>query len=168
LTFPGYVNSVNWGSTSLASGLRGMFGRGDGNPGGPAIRIADTTDGTSNTILIGETLVGQNEFQRWGNAWGWAGYNSISQGQTIQPINYPIRTETYGLTTYTNCQANCPQGVENCIWNWHITWGFKSNHSGGAMFVFADGSVHFLSQSIDHRTYQYLGCRDDEQAITIP
>ena len=33
----------------------------------------------------------------------------------------------------------------------------------GVNFVFADGSVHFISQVIDHRTYQLLGCRNDGQ-----
>ncbi|MGE3809075.1 MAG: H-X9-DG-CTERM domain-containing protein, partial [Gemmataceae bacterium] len=48
------------------------------------------------------------------------------------------------------------------------TWGFKSRHPHGANFAFGDGSVHFLSQNIDHRTYQYLGCRHDDQPASIP
>jgi prepilin-type processing-associated H-X9-DG protein len=34
-------------------------------------------------------------------------------------------------------------------------------HPGGANFVFADGSVHFLHEDLDMRTYQLLGCRND-------
>jgi prepilin-type processing-associated H-X9-DG protein len=35
-------------------------------------------------------------------------------------------------------------------------------HLGGAQFLFVDGTVHFLSQNIDHaRTYQRLGGRSD-------
>jgi prepilin-type processing-associated H-X9-DG protein len=42
--------------------------------------------------------------------------------------------------------------------NWNYSWGFRSLHTGGAQFLFVDGSVHFLSQNIDHaRTYQALG-----------
>ena len=52
--------------------------------------------------------------------------------------------------------------------NWNVSWGFKSNHTNGANFVFADGSVRFLAQSIDHRTYQLLGARDDGQPVNIP
>ena len=42
-----------------------------------------------------------------------------------------------------------------------VSLGFKSRHPGGANFVMADGSVHFLAEDIDMMTYQYLGCRND-------
>jgi prepilin-type N-terminal cleavage/methylation domain-containing protein/prepilin-type processing-associated H-X9-DG protein len=173
LTYPGYDKSPSWGSSNVAGKCRGMFCRGpnvSGASGGPQIRIADVPDGLSNTILLGESLVGQNEFQRWGNGWGWAGYNSVSQGQTIQPINWPIDTNTYGDTSWSDCNSNCTKhGVDpaHCVWNWHVTWGFKSNHSGGANFCFGDGSVRFLGQDIDMQTYQYLGCRHDGQPVAI-
>jgi prepilin-type N-terminal cleavage/methylation domain-containing protein/prepilin-type processing-associated H-X9-DG protein len=168
-THPGYGPSAAWGNTHDASLCRGIMCRGDG-PGGPLIRMADVIDGLSNTIMLGEGLVEQMEFQRFGNSWGWAGYNSVSQGQTIQPINWPIDGKKVG-TTWSDCNSSCTAlGVNpaNCIWNWHVTWGFKSNHPGGANFCFGDGSVHFVRQTIDMRTYQYLGCRDDGQVVQLP
>ena len=45
--------------------------------------------------------------------------------------------------------------------------GFKSSHSGGAQFVFCDGSVHFLSDSIDQTTYQALGDRHDGVTVDV-
>jgi prepilin-type N-terminal cleavage/methylation domain-containing protein/prepilin-type processing-associated H-X9-DG protein len=171
-THPGYGVSTAHGSTSQESLCRGMMCRGAGAQGGPFFRFANVAqDGTSNTILLGEGLLGQMEFQRFGNSWGWAGYNTVSQGQTIQPINWPISPDTGGLTSWSNCKTNCTDiGVNpaNCLWNWHVTWGFKSNHTGGANFCFADGSVHFLSENIDIRTYQYLGCRNDGQTVRVP
>jgi prepilin-type N-terminal cleavage/methylation domain-containing protein/prepilin-type processing-associated H-X9-DG protein len=170
-THPGYEPSAAHGTTTNAGLCRGMMCRGDGAIGGPLIKIADVTDGLSNTIMLGEGLVGQMEFQRFGNPWGWAGYNTTSQGQTIQPINWAINRSTGGLTSWSNCNTNCSAfGINpaNCIWNWHATWGFKSNHSGGANFCFGDGSVHFIGQNIDMRTYQYLGCRNDGQPAQLP
>lgn len=38
-------------------------------------------------------------------------------------------------------------------------FGFRSPHSGGVNFVFCDGSVKFLRDSISHRTYMALGSR---------
>jgi prepilin-type N-terminal cleavage/methylation domain-containing protein/prepilin-type processing-associated H-X9-DG protein len=169
-TYPGYGPSSIHGTTSTASNCRGMMCRGTGTQGGPFIKIASVTDGTTNTIMLGEGLVGQMEFQRFGNSWGWAGYNSVSQGQTIQPINWPINPNTGGLTSWSNCNTNCTAlGINpaNCIWNWHVTWGFKSNHTGGANFCFGDGSVRFIQQNIDMQTYQYLGCRNDNQPVSL-
>jgi prepilin-type processing-associated H-X9-DG protein len=39
--------------------------------------------------------------------------------------------------------------------------GFKSQHTGGAHFLFCDGRVTFLSETINHTTYQMLGDRRD-------
>jgi prepilin-type N-terminal cleavage/methylation domain-containing protein/prepilin-type processing-associated H-X9-DG protein len=167
-TYPGYDASYTWGDTSNPTLVRGMFVR-----GGARIRLQDVTDGTSNTILLGEILPEFAEFQRYTN-YGWAGSNSVSQGQTIQYLNWPIDPiPINGPANYSaNCQQTgtgaCPSGPEHCMWNWHVTWGFRSRHGGGVNFAFVDGSVHFLADSIDHQTYQYLGCRNDHQPVTVP
>ena len=165
-TYPGYGPSAFWADTDNSSYLRGMFARGksgvdgQGKPrGGPRIRIADVTDGTANTILIGETWVAENEFQRYDGGGGWAMYNNSSEMQTIQPINYPVDRNDLSWC------GSAVSGPAHNIWNWHITWGAKSNHGGGVNFCFVDGSVHFVSQNIDHKTYQYLGCRNDHQVV---
>ena len=168
LTHPGYPASHSWGSTSVLANTRGMFAR-----GGPTIRHADVTDGTSNTILLGETLPEFCEFQRYnGGGPGWAGGNFIAQGQTIQPINWKIDRMSPAAPGFGSCACNAstnPSGdLARCIMNWAVTWGFKSNHTGGATFAITDGSVRFISDSIDHRTYQYLGCRHDGQPVTMP
>jgi prepilin-type N-terminal cleavage/methylation domain-containing protein/prepilin-type processing-associated H-X9-DG protein len=167
-TYPGYDASYTWGDTSNPSLVRGLFVR-----GGAKIRFADITDGTTSTIMLGEILPEFAEFQRY-TTYGWAGSNAVSQGQTIQPINWPIDPIPLpGPPSYSaNCQQTgvgaCPSGPTHCMWNWHVTWGFKSRHQGGVNFAFADASVHFISESIDHQLYQYLGCRNDGQAITLP
>jgi prepilin-type N-terminal cleavage/methylation domain-containing protein/prepilin-type processing-associated H-X9-DG protein len=179
-THPGYGPSMSWGNTADASLVRGIFSR-----GGARVRILDVTDGTTNTLLLGETLPEFCEFQRYnsvtGRDPGWAGGNSIAQGQTIQPINWridrvpagaPSPSDTSGgwSSSCNFCNSsNNPSGDRNrCLWNWSVTWGFKSNHAGGANFAMADGSVRFIAESIDHKTYQYLGCRDDGQPVVLP
>lgn len=175
-TYPGYAVSQSWGDTTDSTLVRGMFVR-----GGAIIRLNDVPDGTSNTILLGETLPEFCEFQRYPNATTpicWAGSNYVSQGQTIQKINWKIDSIPWSAqpTSYssdctqsdTGGKPTCPSGAEHCMWNWHVTWGFKSNHPTGVNFAFADGSVHFVNEDIDHRLYQYLGCRHDGQPVSAP
>jgi prepilin-type N-terminal cleavage/methylation domain-containing protein/prepilin-type processing-associated H-X9-DG protein len=173
-TFPGYGPSQSWGDTSNPQLTRGMFAR-----GGAVIRMNDVLDGTSNTLLLGETLPEFCEFQRYNNAssGGWAGGNSIAQGQTIIPINWRIDPVPAGAAGPASWSASCnscdatvnPSGDRNrCLWNWSTTWGFKSHHPGGANFALVDGSVRYILASISHRTYQYLGCRHDGQPVLPP
>jgi prepilin-type N-terminal cleavage/methylation domain-containing protein/prepilin-type processing-associated H-X9-DG protein len=168
-THPGYGPSHSYGDTTITENTRGIFAR-----GGPLIRLANVTDGTSNTLFIGETLPEQCEFMRSTGivgGLGWAGGNQIAQGQTIQPINWKIdRINPFPGFVSCGCNASTnPSGdPARCIMNWAVTWGFKSNHPNGANFALVDGSVHFISQNINMRTYQHLGCRDDGQAVSVP
>ena len=45
---------------------------------------------------------------------------------------------------------------------------FRSQHTGGANFVFADGSVRFLRDSIDQTTFTWLGTRAGGEVVSIP
>ena len=36
------------------------------------------------------------------------------------------------------------------------------------MFCMADGSVHFVSESIDYRLYNELGTRDGGEPVSLP
>jgi prepilin-type processing-associated H-X9-DG protein len=117
-----------------------------------ASRFADIKDGTSNTIAMGEIRpeCGDHSWNSWYHA------NSIWVATTA-PINYPIRcVGEPGWEGATDCGH----------WrNWQTSQGFKSLHPGGAQFVFADGSTHFLSETIDYRTYQQLGDRRDGEPV---
>lgn len=165
-THPGYEPSVTWGSTTITKDTRGMFAR-----GGAQIRFADVTDGTSNTLFIGETLPEQFEPMRYSSTFGWpGGSNHIAQGQTIQPINWQIdRTNAPAFVSCGCDPATNPSGDKaRCIMNWAVTWGFKSLHPTGTNFTMVDGSVRFVNQNIDMRSYQYLGCRDDGMGVSAP
>ena len=34
-------------------------------------------------------------------------------------------------------------------------------------FLFGDGSVQFLNESIDHQSYQYLGAKADGETVSL-
>jgi prepilin-type N-terminal cleavage/methylation domain-containing protein/prepilin-type processing-associated H-X9-DG protein len=159
VSFTANCSNAAWGfsyvdadRTTDSSKVRGLF-----NWGGARIRLADVPDGTSNTLLIGETLPGENSRAQemlGDDQGGWVGAKTfVNQGWTIIPINH--------FTPYVDPGGDpCVNGFQNAS-NYQVSTGFKSRHPGGANFALCDGSVRFLSQFINMQTYQYLGARND-------
>jgi len=150
--YPGNVFGTgrsNLGADARSSQLSGVYSRGHWGA-----RFRDITDGTAQVIAMGEIIPSKSSQHRN----GWFHFNSLWTG-TGAPINYPI----IGLWErgYNN------PAPQNCLdWrNRQTSCGFKSLHKGGAQFVFADGSVHLLSETIDYLTYQRLGCRRDGEPV---
>jgi prepilin-type N-terminal cleavage/methylation domain-containing protein/prepilin-type processing-associated H-X9-DG protein len=89
-----------------------------------ATRIADIVDGTSSTLLLGErTAFGANlnndaSWPSWCGPGGGGAMNTVSSS-VADRLNHPTSNAA-----------------------------FSSQHPGGAVFCFADGSVHFIVQSI--------------------
>ncbi|MGD9723395.1 MAG: DUF1559 domain-containing protein [Pirellulales bacterium] len=50
----------------------------------------------------------------------------------------------------------------------HVTPNFRSDHPGGCNFLFADGSVHFLSEDLDMLTYQKLSTMFGNEVVQLP
>ena len=136
-----------YGDDARGYRLSGLFAHGFW-----AARFRDITDGTSQVIMAGETLPNKSYYQRH----GWMSINGVWTA-TVAPINYP----TIGLG-----EPGYP-GSPGCRHhkNWQTSNGFRSRHPGGAHFVFADGSVHPLSEDIGYLTYQRLGDRRDGQPV---
>ena len=110
---------------------------------GPGISIADVTDGTSHTFLVGESIPSQCAL---GGAFA---------------TNHPLGGTTIPLNTFINEDEGEDQ-------QWYRGCGFKSHHPGGAHFVMADGSVHFMGEAISYRLYNALGSRAGEEVVAPP
>jgi prepilin-type N-terminal cleavage/methylation domain-containing protein len=120
-----------------------------------AASLQQITDGTSNVIAAGE--IRPNCGDHTNN--GWFHMNSCWVATTA-PINFPINC-------YNEARVQTPANPAGCNEpdNWTTSQGFKSMHTGGAQFVLCDGSVRFISQNIDYRTYQRLGDRRDGEVV---
>ncbi|MCI0700439.1 MAG: DUF1559 domain-containing protein [Planctomycetia bacterium] len=134
----------------------GMF-----NWGGVSIQIANITDGTTNTLLVGEILMGQNaRVNEMIGQSGWVDAKSwVNLGYTNVPINH-FTPEDPGRTS---CSATSNR--MRSAGNYAVSLGYKSRHTGGVNFVFADGSVRFIGQYINQETYTYLSWRNDGRVI---
>jgi prepilin-type N-terminal cleavage/methylation domain-containing protein/prepilin-type processing-associated H-X9-DG protein len=115
-------------------------------------RLQLITDGLSKTIFFGEVRPRCSEHSR--NGWVFSN-NGNGYCSTLIPINYDT------------CDDNAPDPCRKSF-NWNTEVGFKSMHSGGAYFLFGDGSVHFIEDAIDHNLYQLLGAKNDGQATEWP
>ena len=153
----GYVRSTNYSDTFDSTNVRGMFAR-----FAARITLSSVTDGSSNTILFGEILPEQNGDCLY--SIGLNGGNDMNAGWAQTDSGLSLISTIVPINTVTKLPGQCGGAtpLQNRD-NWNMSFGFKSNHQGGANFVFVDGSVHFLSQAINHRTYQLLGCRNDGQ-----
>jgi prepilin-type processing-associated H-X9-DG protein len=132
------------------------------------VRIAEITDGTSTTFLLGERYHRDPEFDRItaGTEDGpivtvgiWA---SVVQAQPVPrnitlsppvPINYQVPPST-------------PVGDPLTIVNRVCAYG--SGHPGGANFAFADGHVQFLRDQTDLATLQALSTRAGGEVFSVP
>lgn len=113
------------------------------------VTFASARDGLSNTILLGETLPG----------------HSVANGAYLQ--NIPGSPTHIPLNTMMSDAGIDSAGVTGLA-NWQHTMGFKSVHPGGAHVAMADGSVHFLSESIDYALFNALGTKAGREAVTLP
>jgi prepilin-type N-terminal cleavage/methylation domain-containing protein/prepilin-type processing-associated H-X9-DG protein len=116
-------------------------------------KMADITDGTSNTILIAEDA---GRPQRWRTA------GMVSSGTPVSGSGWANRDNeciTHGFTT-DGATSPGPCGI-NCT-NENEIYSF---HSQGAMVVFADGSVHFIRQDMPIRILGRLITRGGGEPI---
>jgi prepilin-type N-terminal cleavage/methylation domain-containing protein/prepilin-type processing-associated H-X9-DG protein len=135
-----------------------------------AVRIGDITDGTSNTLFFGERLhydpnwqVSSSPLSRFGG-WAWANDNAPADYllSTPQPINY-LSPVVITSTSTSKSNPNVQQAHDRLC-------AFGSAHPGGANFVFADGSVHFLTLTSNGQLslLQALSTRAGNEVASVP
>jgi prepilin-type N-terminal cleavage/methylation domain-containing protein len=116
----GNCNGLNFGD--------GIFYRDDWKR---RLRLRHITDGTSNTLLVGEDLPEVNAHCSWP-------YANNAVGTCAIPANTGLVGPAYDPTA------------------WEFLYSFRSRHPYGLQFAYADGSVRFVKQSIPLPLYRAL------------
>jgi prepilin-type processing-associated H-X9-DG protein len=121
-----------------------------------SVRVADITDGTANTLAVGERNYQIRAWVKGGQYDVTRGYACVTPAKNIScPLNASVEEYCY-------VGSGCAAGAVNIFFN---DLYFGSFHPGGADFTFADGSVHFLSDDIGFGIYQALGSVDGGEVV---
>jgi prepilin-type N-terminal cleavage/methylation domain-containing protein/prepilin-type processing-associated H-X9-DG protein len=174
------VNGIDlWAWSTTPTGpqdLRGVMvatNKYDGSSGLPEVpvsshgtRLTDIADGTSNTLLVGERPPAHSlDF-------GWC--YGCTVGQDIEGTI----DATLGVNEVNLHQSGVPE-IDACppgpysfgdgrIDNPCDVFHYYSPHPGGAHFLFADASVHFLSYSVADQVMRALATMSGEEAVALP
>jgi prepilin-type N-terminal cleavage/methylation domain-containing protein/prepilin-type processing-associated H-X9-DG protein len=142
---------------------------------GSRTRIADITDGTANTALMSETLLGQGgaalstaptDPRTRGLVYAWLQSATLmSPAACGSPLEYRTDRNTrwadgdayqtlydHGITPNAT-QPDCISTLAN--WK-----GARSRHTGGVNLLLCDGSVRFAANEVSAATWQGLGSRN--------
>ncbi|WP_237228885.1 DUF1559 domain-containing protein [Rubinisphaera sp. JC750] len=144
-------NDSQGGQSSSFNRLNGLFWANSN------CRMRDITDGTSNTLAIGEVS--------WNQYYSYSTGNQVKRGGWWAGMHEHKTDDLVAKSVNANFEFNGSSPNIN-----GTNDGFGSLHKGGAQFLLADGSVRFVSENIDSvnangtdpmGTFQRLGVRDD-------
>jgi prepilin-type N-terminal cleavage/methylation domain-containing protein/prepilin-type processing-associated H-X9-DG protein len=119
------------------------------------VKIEAVTDGSSNTVVIGESIFDGTHpnpnLRKWAAIWaGHTGYycSTIGCGVRISDNMWHLDNDTATIN------GPAPQA-------------FGSRHPGGAFMAFADGSIRFFRNGGDPTQLKWLGARADGRVIQV-
>jgi prepilin-type N-terminal cleavage/methylation domain-containing protein/prepilin-type processing-associated H-X9-DG protein len=122
-------------------------------------KLTDITDGTSQTVMIGE--------RAWADSQGiWAGAPSgavlrAGPRNPWQTVTAPAPCLVLAHNNWINIKTDADGGLDD----------FSGYHTGGVNLLFADGSVHFIHSIIsdgqEHQDFQALGTRSGGEVIQV-
>ena len=125
-------------------------------------RISDIRDGSSNTLLLGETssAVGRALSN------GWYGIQPWTWGYYFYPINGTSDDMSNGWLMIDHKMVANPIGYTGSFFTNETP--FTSAHPGGVNAAFCDGSVRFLTRGTPLRVLQSLATRDGGEVVSEP
>ncbi|HEV3237331.1 MAG TPA: DUF1559 domain-containing protein, partial [Gemmataceae bacterium] len=134
-------------------------------------RIADITDGTSNTLMVGERPPSFDLNFGW--MFAGAGYNNQGIGDVLLGA-YEQGYLTYAITAGWKNPAGSPCSAANIgfqagqVRNQCDQMHWWSFHTGGCNFVFGDGSVHFIAFGTPPAVMVALSTMASGEVVSLP
>jgi len=186
-----HANSGSWRVS--AGGWDGVFGTQiayGGQPATPNVSVVSIADGTSNTTLFAEVCNGPYDGSTPKHplrdcfdggtipttaaaartallAKSWSASN-IAGGGTWRYRGYPWAEANIWRGWYNHLlPPNSPCWYTNGDW-WNLVTPSSSFHPGGANCCMADGSVRFVTETIDALIWQATGTRAGGEATQLP
>lgn len=185
----GYTDAWCQSPETVPSTQRGLF------DAALVVRLAQVTDGTSNTIAMGEGAGGE----RWGLCGSVGCTKPVGISTILQQPQYAtnywflpqpneqlvtslgvLRSSGFGCTVealnkYPVTDSMADQRttqIKDCRASYnggpHRTSNFRSDHPKGGHFLFADGSVQWINDNIDMTVYRSLSTMSGGEAVSIP
>jgi hypothetical protein len=155
-----------WGNRSFNGTIIAIGVQGRTTTSISSIGLEALSDGTSNTVgvteqshLVKDSSSNQQEWGASGHRGG--GWNSSRSGDWVSNITHIYWTiNSVCPGSVTDAQCNQPY-VSNTI--------ITSPHSGGAQFAVMDGSVRFISETVDlNNVLLRLAARNDGLPVALP
>ncbi len=108
-------------------------------------------------------------------------FMAIQDGTTNTIMTGELQRLNHASDPLQQSQDGWAVGGSATLFSTHEGWGGNlgainnkyfespgSRHTGGANFGMADGSVHFISETIDREIFRYLGSMADGQPVQLP
>ena len=153
-----------------------------------AMRVADVTDGLSNTACMSESLLGTGAESVSGTApgtaqtvYGYLGYTgtAINDGNCANPAKWngnnrrgfmwasgEIRCATYNhYYTPNSPKYDCINNDPTAGYTASGFRGARSRHAGGVNVLIGDGSVRFVTDAVASQTWSALGTRSGGEVV---